>query len=152
MASGVVKVNVDGRIVHADGKLLPRAIPGTGGIAKILKDEMSNRKGTSSVAEVDYHRHFVSNYEFAVLDNAGATYTAIPAQRVEKNKDERTQPYRRPDKDQKPAQKAPPPKKLVPIVEIQSVPKTILKREMPAVIPHSVKRGLYHYSSSVEYR
>ena len=138
MASGVVKTNVDGRIIRTDGKPLPRGIPGAGGIAKVLKDELANRKGSTSAAEVEHGKRFVSNYEFAKLDNIGATYTAIPAQRVEKSKDERMQPYRHSERNKERAnqtlpEKEIPVKKMIPEVEIPTPPKTILKRQTPAV-------------------
>ena len=138
MASGIVKTNIDGRIIHADRKPLPRGIPGGGGIAKVLKDELANRKGSMSAAEVEHGKRFVSNYEFAKLDNVGATYTAIPVQRVEKNKDERMQPYRRSERNKERANPAPPEKeipakRMIPKVEIPVPPKTILKRRTPAV-------------------
>ena len=78
MASGTVMINTEGRVVHADGKLLPRGIVGTGGIAKILKEEASKRKGTASSIELE--SFLVVNYEFAQLNNSNSEYTIMPAQ------------------------------------------------------------------------
>ena len=138
MASGIVKTNVDGRIIRADGKPLPQGIPGGGGIAKVLKDELANRKGSTSVAEVEHGKHFVSNYEFVKLDNIGTMYIAIPVQRVEKNKDEHMQSYRHSERNKEranptPPEKESPAKKMIPEVEIPTPPKTILKQQTPAV-------------------
>ena len=109
-----------------------------GGIAKVLKDELANPKGSTSAAEVEHEKRFVSNYEFAKLDNVGATYTAIPAQQVEKNKDERMQPYHRSERNKECAnptlpEKEIPVKKMIPEVVIPTPPKTILKRQTPVV-------------------
>ena len=138
MASGIVKMNVDGRIIRTDGKPLPWGIPGGGGIAKVLKDELANRKGSTSAAEVEHGKRFVSNYEFAKLDNVGTMYTVIPVQWVEKNKDEHMQPYCCSERNKERAnpmlpEKEIPVKKMIPEVVIPAPPKTILKRQTPAV-------------------
>src|SRR6266849_2955430 len=98
MASGLLKTNTDGKIVRADGRPLPRGVMGSGGIAKVLKDE-ANRKGSSSNIEVDHDGFLVANYEFARLNDENTVYTVLPAQRAEKapKKDVRNQPYRRPE-------------------------------------------------------
>src|SRR6266849_6780190 len=98
MASGLLKTNTDGKIVRADGRPLPRGVMGSGGIAKVLKDE-ANRKGSSSNIEVDHDGFLVANYEFARLNEENTVYTVLPAQRAEKapKKDVRNQPYRRPE-------------------------------------------------------
>src|SRR6266849_2812672 len=71
---------------------------GSGGIAKVLKDE-ANRKGSSSNIEVDHDGFLVANYEFARLNDKNTVYTVLPAQRADKapKKYVRTQPYRRPE-------------------------------------------------------
>ena len=51
MVAGVVKLNDKGRIVRANGTALPQGIPGGGGIAKILKEEIMNKKSTMSNLE-----------------------------------------------------------------------------------------------------
>ena len=71
---------------------------GSGGIAKVLKDE-ANRKGSSSNIEVDHDGFLVANYEFARLNEENTVYTVLPAQCADKapKKDVRNQPYRRPE-------------------------------------------------------
>ena len=70
MASGTVTINTEGRVVRAGRKLLPRGIVGTGGIAKILKEEASKRKGTASSIELDQESFLIANYEFTQLNNS----------------------------------------------------------------------------------
>ena len=48
LASGFLKMNTHQNFVRADGRPLPRGVIGSGGIAKVLKDEASNRKCSSS--------------------------------------------------------------------------------------------------------
>ena len=98
MAFGLIKTNTDGKIVRADGRPLPRGVMGSGGIAKVLKDE-ANRKGSSSNIEVDHDGFLVANYEFARLNDENTVYTVLPAQRADKapKKDVRNQPYRHPE-------------------------------------------------------
>jgi hypothetical protein len=97
MASGLVKTNTDGKIVRADGRPLPRGVMGSSGIAKVLKDEASSRKGSASNIEVERKDCLVTNYEFAHLNDEDSEYAVFPAQRADKapKKDIRTQPYRR---------------------------------------------------------
>ena len=99
MAAGLIKTNTDGKLVRANGRPLPRGIIGSGGIAKVLKDEASTRKGSSSNIEVEREGFLVANYEFAHLNDEHSEYAVYPAQRADKapTKDVRNQPYRRPD-------------------------------------------------------
>jgi hypothetical protein len=94
LASGTVKINTEGRVVRVDGRQLPRGIIGGGRIAKVLKDEAANRKGSTSNIELDEESFLVANYEFARLNNQDSEYTVMPAQRADNSqrKDIRTQP------------------------------------------------------------
>jgi hypothetical protein len=69
LASGTVKINTKGRVIHVDGRQLPRGIIGRGGIVKVLKDEAANCKGGTSNIELNEESFLVANYEFARLNN-----------------------------------------------------------------------------------
>ena len=98
MASRTVTINTKGRVIHADGKPLPRGIIGTGGIAKIHKEEASKWKGTSPSIELDQESFLVMNYEFTHLNNSNSEYTIMPVQRDElRNKDNHNQLYHCPE-------------------------------------------------------
>ena len=74
MAAGVVKLNDKGRIVRANGTTLLRGIPGRGGIAKILKEEIMHKKSTMSNLEIDRNAFLVVNYEYAPFDMTDTEY------------------------------------------------------------------------------
>ena len=94
MASGTVTINTEGRVIHADGKPLPRGIIGTSRIAKILKEEASKWKGTLLSIELDQESFLIVNYEFTHLNNLNSEYTIIPAQWDQlRNKDNCNQLY-----------------------------------------------------------
>ena len=99
MASRLIKTNTDGKIIHADGRPLPRGVMGSGGIAKVLKDEASNRKGSASNIEVKHEDYLVANYKFAHLNDEDSEYMVFLAQHADKapKKDICAQPYRRPE-------------------------------------------------------
>ena len=135
MAAGVVKLNDEGRIVRANGTALPRGIPGGGGIAKILKEEIMHKKSTTSNLELDRNAFLVANYEYAHFDKTDTEYEVMPALRSTKTyEEERTQPYKRQDAtdSKKPTSRMKPEvvvqtPKPTPYVEVPLPPK-ILKR------------------------
>jgi len=93
IASGILKLNTDGRVVRSNGGSLPRGATDGGGIAKILKEEIKRHKGSASNIEVD-KTYLVANYEFAQLDEGDTEYTVMPAERAEKGtRKERVEPY-----------------------------------------------------------
>ena len=93
IASGILKLNTEGRVVRSNGGSLPRGALDGGGIAKILKEEIKRHKGSASNIEVD-KTYLVANYEFAQLDEGDTEYTVMPAERGEKGvRKERAEPY-----------------------------------------------------------
>jgi hypothetical protein len=140
MAAGVVKLNDEGRIVRANGTALPRGIPGGGGIAKILKEEIMHKKSTTSNLEIDRNAFLIANYEYAHFDATDTEYEVMPALRSTKTyEEERTQPYKRQEvKDSKKPTLRMKPEVVIqtpkpkPYVEVP-VPPRILKRteELP---------------------
>ena len=96
MAVGVIKLNNEGCIVQANGTVLPRGIPGGGGIAKILKEEIMHKKSTMSNLEIDWNAFLIANYEYAHFDTTDTEYEVMPALRTTKTyEEERMQPYKR---------------------------------------------------------
>ena len=94
MAVGVVKLNDEGHIVRANGTVLPRGIPGGGGIAKILKEEIMHKKSTTSNLEIDRNAFLVANYEYAHFDMTDTEYEVMPALHTTKTYEEHTQLYK----------------------------------------------------------
>ena len=93
IASGILKLNTDGRVVRANSGSLPRGVTDGGGIAKILKEEIKHHKGSASNIEVD-KTYLVANYEFAQLDEGDTEYTVMLAERAERGtRKERVEPY-----------------------------------------------------------
>ena len=98
MAVGVIKLNDEGCIVRANGTTLPRGIPGGGGIAKILKEEIMHKKSTTSNLEIDRNTFLVANYKYAHFDAMDMEYEVMPALHTTKTyEEERMQPYKQQD-------------------------------------------------------
>ena len=95
MAAGVVKLNDKGHIVRANGTALPRGIPGGGGIAKILKEEIMHKKSTTSNLEIDRNAFLVANYKYTHFDATDTEYEVMPALYSTKTYEEECmQPYK----------------------------------------------------------
>ena len=144
LAAGVVKMNPEGRIIRSDGKPLPRGVPGGGGIAKALKDEVSTKKSITSNLEMDKDSFLVTNYEYAHLSKQDAEYQVMPALCSGRNLDEHMQPYKRPENSQQP-KKHLKPKVIVPQPKSQAekaqVP-TILKRPPEPPVAEDVEMSV----------
>jgi hypothetical protein len=113
LASSTVKINTEGRVVCADGRQLPRGIIGGGRIAKVLKDEAANCKGSASNIELNEESFLIANYECAHLNNQDSKYTVMPVHRADNSqrKDIRTQPYKHPEMRSQAKKSAESPKK-----------------------------------------
>ena len=136
LATGVIKIGSEGRIVRANGTALPRGIPGGGGIAKVLKEEIMNNKSTTSNLELDQDAFLTANYEYAHFNEEETEYNVMPATRSGKTyEDERTQPYKRPENSN--SIKKPSPRSKPEVVIQTSKPKTT--EEVPKV-PRILKR------------
>ena len=95
MAAGVVKLNDEGCIVRANGTALPQGIPGGGGIAKILKEEIMHKKSTTSNLEIDRNAFLVVNYKYTHFNAMDMEYEVMPALCTTKTyEEEHTQPYK----------------------------------------------------------
>ena len=98
VAAGVFKLNDEGHIVRANGTALPQGIPGRGGIAKILKEEIMHKKSTTLNLEIDRNMLLVANYEYAHFDMTDTEYEVMPALLTTKTyEEEHMQPYKRQD-------------------------------------------------------
>ena len=82
MVSGVVKLNTKGCIVQANSTALPQGIPGGGGIAKILKEEIMHQKSTMLNLEIDWNAFLIVNYEYAHFNATDTEYEVMPAQNL----------------------------------------------------------------------
>jgi len=148
MAAGIIKFNVDGRVVKADRKILPKADTSGGGIAKVLKNEIANKKGRASSLEIDKCRFQTLNasYDCLELNNDNPKYLVMPADCQEKTykKDEGRIPYERPTtrsqskekrreiKEKIKEHRVPIPQKKV-FVKVPNPPKVIIKRPVEKV-------------------
>ena len=95
MVAGVVKLNDEGCIVRANGTALPQGIPGRGGIAKILKEEIMHKKSTTSNLEIDRNTFLVANYKYTHFDVTDTEYKVMPALHTTKTyEEEHMQPYK----------------------------------------------------------
>lgn len=81
LASGFMKMDTNGRVARSDGKYMPRApgVPGDGGIAKIIEEELAKKKGCASSVECEPQYASVANYKYAELDQQSAVYDVMPA-------------------------------------------------------------------------
>ena len=86
-------MNPEGRIICSDGKPLPHGIPSAGGIAKALKDEVSNKKSTTLNLEMDRNSFLVVNYKYMHLNKEDTKYKVMPTLCSSKSMDDHTQPY-----------------------------------------------------------
>jgi hypothetical protein len=148
ITSGVIKFDVNGRIVRSDGKFLPKAEPSGGGVAKVLRNELANKKGRASSIEIDKDRFQVLNtsYDCLELNNDNSEYVIMPADHHEKTyrKDDSRAPYERPNtrsqdkakrremKEKTTENRVPIPQKKV-FVEVPQPPKIIVKRPVEKI-------------------
>ena len=75
--------------------MLPQGIPGRGGIAKILKEEIMHKKSTTSNLEIDRNAFLIANYEYTHFDVMDTEYKVMPALHSTKTyEEEHMQPYK----------------------------------------------------------